>query len=188
MAAEVDPDAEPQLGGRLEIRPLRVDDLSAIRYVHAASLRGQGAPYYTPEELDAFENLVRSVRYSETVLKDSMIGGFIGHELVGTAAWGLVDDSGRTARIASVFVRPFFTGLGIGHRLVAAVEASAAQAGYRSFSVRATLNAVPFFEQLGYEVTSHGTRPLTPELSLAVSFMRKDVTAPAHLSGTAGHA
>lgn len=174
MAAGLDPDAEPGLGGTLGIRPVRVDELSAVRYVHAASLRSLGASYYTAEELDAFENLVRSVRYAETVLKDAMIGGWIGHELIGTAAWGIVDDSGRTARIASVFVRPFFTGLGVGQRLAAAAEALAAQAGYKSFSVRSTINAVPFFEQLGYVVTSHGTRPLAPDIALAVSFMRKD--------------
>lgn len=177
MAAPLDPDSDPGPGGTLELRPVRVDELSAVRYVHATSLRSLGAPFYTAEELEAFENLVRSVRYAETVLKDTMIGGWIEHELIGTSAWGIVDDSGRTARIASVFVRPFFTGLGVGQRLVAAAEALAAHAGYKSFSVRSTINAVPFFEQLGYAVTSHGTRPLAPGIALAVSFMRKDYCA-----------
>lgn len=174
MAAGPDPDPGFGFDGTLEIRPVGVDELSAVRYVHATSMRSQGASYYTAEELEAFENLVRSVRYAETVLKDTMIGGWIGQELVGTAAWG-VDDSGRTARITSVFVRPFFMGLGIGPRLVGVAESLAAKAGYRSFSVRATVNAVAFFEQLGYVVTSHGTRPLSPNISLAVSFMRKDL-------------
>jgi GNAT superfamily N-acetyltransferase len=177
MAAGLDFDSVPGFEGTLEIRPVSVDELSPVRYVHATSLRGQGSGCYTAEELDAFEAMVRSVRYTEIILKDTLIGGWIGQELVGTAAWGVVDDSGRTARIDSVFVRPFFTGMGIGQRLVGTAETLASRAGYRSFSVRATLNAVAFFEQLGYAVTSHGTRPLSPEIALAVAFMRKDLGA-----------
>lgn len=177
MAAELEPETEGGLGRTLDIRPVRVDALSSVRYIHAAALRSQGPAFYTAEELDAFENLVRSVRYAETVLKDNMVGGWIGPELVATASWGLVDDSGRTVRISSVYVRPFFTGLGIGQRMVTTVENLAARAGYRSFSVRSTLNAVAFFEHLGYAVTSHGTRPLAPDIGIAVSFMRKDYGA-----------
>lgn len=173
MAAGPDYDPDVGLCRTLNIRPVGVDVLSSVRYVHASALQSQGTSFYSVEELDAFESMVRSVRYAETVLQDTMIGGWIGHDLVGTAAWGVVDDSGRTARIGSVFVRPFFTGLGIGQRLVETAEALAAQAGYASFSVRSTLNAVPFFEQLGYTVTSHGTRPLTPQINIPVSFMRK---------------
>lgn len=176
------PDFDPDVGlcRTLDIRPVGVDVLSSVRYVHASALRSQGTSFYSTEELDAFESMVRSVRYAETVLKDTMVGGWIGHDLVGTAAWGVVDDSGRTARICSVFVRPFFTGLGIGQRLVETAEALAVQAGYHSFSARSTLNAIPFFEQLGYAVTSHGTRPLAQQISIPVSFMRKEhVRGPA---------
>ncbi len=178
MPTELEPETEGGLGRTLDIRPVRVDALSAVRYIHASALRSQASAFNTAGELEAFENLVRSVRYGETVLKDTMIGGWIGPELVATAAWGIVDDSGRTVRISSVYVRPFFTGLGIGQRMVTAVEDLAARAGYRSFSVRSTLNAVPFFEQLGYAVTSHGTRALAPDIGIAVSFMRKDFRGP----------
>lgn len=177
MAAGPEYDPDVGLCRSLDIRPVSVDALSSVRYVHASALRSQGTAFYSAEELDAFESMVRSVRYAETVLRDTMVGGWIGHDLVGTAAWGIVDDSGRTARIGSVFVRPFFTGLGIGQRLVETAEALAVQAGYASFSVRSTLNAVPFFEQLGYTVTSHGTRPLAPQISIPVWFMRKEHAA-----------
>jgi len=178
MAAGPDYDPDVGLCQTLDIRPVGVDVLSSVRYVHASALRSEGTSFYSAEELNAFESMVRSVRYAETVLKDTMLGGWIGHDLVGTASWGVVDDSGRTARIDSVFVRPFFTGLGIGQRLVETAEALAVQAGYTSFSVRSTLNAVPFFEQLGYTVTSHGTRQLAQQISIPVSFMRKEYAGP----------
>lgn len=95
MAAGRDLGPDVGLFRTLDIRPVGVDVLSSVRYVHASALRSQGPSFYSAEELDAFENMVRSVRYAETVLKDTMVGGWIGHDLVGTAAWGVVDDRDR---------------------------------------------------------------------------------------------
>ena len=50
-------------------------------------------------------------------------------QLVGTAAWVGSSDGRATARIKHVYVRPFFTGLGIGHRLVGEMERLAAEHG-----------------------------------------------------------
>ena len=92
---------------------------------------------------------------------------------MGTAGWATGDGSAPTARIGWIYVRPLFTGLGLGTRLVEAAEAAARRGGFKVLSVEVTLNAVEFFASLGYETSSHGVRSLPRGQSLAVAYMRK---------------
>ena len=77
------------------------------------------------------------------------------------------------ARLVGVFISPLYARLGIGRRLVAAVEVQARRAGFTTFTIRAPLGASPFFERVGYEVASHGVWPITREVALPVAFLRK---------------
>lgn len=176
------------LARALEIRPVGLDDLSAVRYVHESSLRLLGSGHYTESEIAAFREHVYTTRYVDMLLKDVLLTGWLGGELVATAGWALPLERGEAARVRAVFVRPLFTGLGIGQRMVEEAEAHARRRGFTEFAVRATVNATGFFEALRYEVTSHGTRTLQGGITLPVIFMRKsDEDAIAHIerSGSA---
>ena len=56
------------------------------------------------------------------------------------------------ARIRRVFVHPDFAGRGLGRRLISEVERRASELAFERFVVFASLNAVPFYEKLGYRV------------------------------------
>lgn len=155
------------------VRPVGIDEFSSVRYVHAAAMRISGGHTLSDSEILAFTGYVYSPAYAETLGRLRLFGAYIGNELVGTAGWSVADDSGGSVRVRSVFVRPLFTGVGIGRRLVGDVEGDARAAGFGVFSVRATMNATGFFERLGYQTTSHGVRPLGSEHVLPVAFMRK---------------
>lgn len=156
-----------------EIRPVAIEDLSTIRYIHATALRITASHFLSEEEVEAFRAHVYSHTYSEALQRQALYGAYVDGELIGTAGWTIGDDSGSCIRLRSVFVRPLFGGIGLGRRLVHAVEELTRGAGYRAFSVRATINAQPFFERLGYTVTSHGVRTLLGNVSIPVAFMRK---------------
>jgi len=162
-----------ELARAAELRTVGVDELSDIRYIHAAALRLQAGAKLSDAEVAAFRDHVYSQAYTDTLFRQKLIGAYLDRQLIGTAGWKVGDDSGATVRIGALFVRPLFTGLGVGRRLLAAVEDDARTAGFTAFSVRATLNAVAFFESHGYAVTSHGVRNLGPEANMAVAFMRK---------------
>jgi len=162
------------LSDALELRPMTVDDFSTIRYIHAQSFKLLAGSCFSEDELAAFETLVYSPQYSDRLRLENVITGWLGEEMVASASWIGTDGSDATARVRSVFVRPLFTGLGIGRRMVQELEQDARRSGYRAFGVRASINAVGFFETLGYEVSSHGIFPLSPEIALPVVFMRKD--------------
>lgn len=158
------------------LRPIGIDGLSSVRYVHASALKRDASSVLSDGEIEAFAKHVYSQSYTDSLLRQDLVGAFIGPELVGTAGWSVADDQGSAARIRSVFVLPMFTGLGLGSRLLAEAERRAVAAGFPVLLLRATLNAVAFFETRGYAMTSQGVHALPGGVGLPVAFMRKTVT------------
>jgi GNAT superfamily N-acetyltransferase len=163
--------------GAAEIRPIGLDDLASVRYIHATSFRMLAAQHYSPDDIEAFTEHVYAVPYTDALAaalhRQQLYGAWLEDELVGTAGWSSAEDGGTTARLRYVFVRPLFTGMGLGRRLVLEVEGLTRLAGFHTFTVRATVNAVGFFARLGYQVTSSAVRPLSLTHSLRVAFMQK---------------
>lgn len=170
-----DPDdiAKGLLPGPIEIRPARLEDLSSIRYLHGASFRALATPILGPDETEIAAKFIRSPAYADKLFADKLFAAFIEQQLVATAGWATPTSGSSGARLRSLYVSPLFGGLGIGRRLVKLVEGDARQAGYTSYSVRATANVVGFFERLDYRITSQGVRNLEGNLTLPVFFMRK---------------
>ena len=179
---------EAGLGIQAQIRPIGIDDWSAVRYVHALAFERLAGPMLDIDEIAAFKARVAQSDYTDDLQAEQLVGAWIERELVGTAGWLPTDDTGAAARITSVFVNPIFARLGIGAALVAHVEASAEQAGYRCYTTRATANAVGFFHALGYEISSHGVRTISAAHDIPVIYMRKQIGVPLQLvaSGDVG--
>lgn len=157
-----------------EIRRAGVDDYSDIRYVHVAAFKANTASQLSDAEAAAFIAHVNSPDYADVLQRMDLLVATVNGQLVGTAAWCAGDDSGSNARISSVFVDPMFAGCGIGRRLVQEIEKRASDAGFMRFTIRATANAVPFFQGLGYEVASHGVGSISAaEGTMPVTFLRK---------------
>jgi ribosomal protein S18 acetylase RimI-like enzyme len=157
----------------LEIRRLSVDDLSTARYVVGAAFARGAAGHYSPPEIGAFAEFVRSPHYADILLGNHAYGAFVGSEMVGIAAWSVGEDKKPTARIVAVFVHPLFTGGGIGSRLVEHLENELHAAGYRAVEASVTLNAASLFERLGYLETRRGAWGLPSGREMPITFMRK---------------
>jgi GNAT superfamily N-acetyltransferase len=156
-----------------DLRAIGIDDLSAVRYVHASALRSAASAFHAPEEMDAMQSEVYSSVYAADLLSRVVFGAFTGGQLIGTAGWCAANDAGETARVTDVYVHPLFMRSGIGRRLVARIEVEAGRAGFRELSVRSTTNAAAFFGKLGYDVASHGVRSTMTGIEVPVIFMRK---------------
>ncbi len=176
----VTPRAASAIAQSLNVRLLTLDEFATMLYIHAGAFKAMASAYYPDEEVAAFASYVYSNAYADLVRGENMLAGYIGEEMVATAGWAPADDNGVSARIRSVYVRPLFTGTGIGRRLALEAEAWARRSGFKSFGARVPLNAVGFFEALGYEVTSHGVHMLPDDRGLPVSFMRKTDQAADH--------
>lgn len=167
------PASPHSLAQMLDIRALSVDDLSTARYIEAASFASAAQGCYPEAEIEAFCEFVRSPRYADLLLGNHAYGAWIGAEMVATAAWSASKAPSPTARIFAVFVRPLFTGEGVGSRLGRFLEEEARAAGYRALEASATLNSVGFFERLGYLTTRQGGWALPSGREMPVAYMRK---------------
>jgi GNAT superfamily N-acetyltransferase len=161
------------LAPMIELRPLSVDDLSTARYIHAAAFARTAPAYYSAPEIEAFAEFVRSPRYADLMLGNPAVAAWLGPDMVATAAWSPGEGRSPTARIFGVFVRPMFTGEGIGRRIAGHVEEEARSAGFPALEVAATLNAAGFFEAIGYRFVRGGKWALPSGHEMAVTFLRK---------------
>jgi GNAT superfamily N-acetyltransferase len=173
MTSELKPNELTSPADRMAIKPLGVDDWAGVRYVHTSAFRGLAGTHFSETEVDAFTQYARSQDYADRLLLENLHTGWLDGELVGTAGWTPADDCGSQARITSVFVRPLFTRMGLGRRLVLDAEARARAAGFQRLCVRATLNCVGFFEKLDYDVTSYGVQAIMSDQPMPVTYMRK---------------
>jgi GNAT superfamily N-acetyltransferase len=155
------------------LRPLSVDELSTARYIHTASFSGAAAEYYAPDDIAAFVAFVRSPRYGDLLLGNHAVAAWIGAEMVGTGAWSPGEALSPTARILALCVRPLFTGEGIGRLLLDHIEAETHAAGFRALEVASTLNAMGFFEGLGFRLVRNGGWALPLGREIPVAYMRK---------------
>jgi GNAT superfamily N-acetyltransferase len=167
------PASPHNLAQMLDIRPLTLDDLSTARYIEASSFTTGAQGSYGPAEIEGFCEFVRSPRYADLLLGNDAYAGWIGNEMVATGAWCAGEAPTPTAQLLALFVRPLFYGEGIGSRLVRFLEEDARAAGYRALEVSATLNAVGFFEGLGYHTARQAAWALPSGRTMSVAQMRK---------------
>jgi GNAT superfamily N-acetyltransferase len=168
------------------MRRIGLDDHADVRYLHVQSMRAQCGDALSDAELAAFLAFVDSPDYSDVLRAEEVHGAYFEDRLVGTASWLANSDDGRTARIASVFVHPMFTRLGVGRHLLAEVERRARQSGFDQLGASVTINAVPFFEHQGYAEASRGVKAFGPACWLPVAFLRKRIVAGARTDGSGG--
>lgn len=171
------PRPEMALADAATLRPVSIDELSSVRHLHAGSVRQLAAGHLSEGELGAFAHYVRSERYADRLIEAVQNGRLVAAELMGsvvaTAGWVAANDAGATVRLMAVFVSPLYAHKGLGRLVVDATEAEARRAGYSTFTVRAPIGSIGFFERLGYDVSSHGVWPLPPEQAVPVGFLRK---------------
>jgi len=128
------------------IRQFRESDAREVSELIVHCLKEINAKYYTD---DVIEKLIE-VHSPEEIVKRSK------NQLVLVA--DQYDDIIGTATVkfssnyfGSVFVHPDFQGRGIGKRLMENLEDLIAQNGRNMVEIHASLNAVEFYEKIGYE-------------------------------------
>lgn len=70
--------------------------------------------------------------------------------IVGVGGWEIIDDK-KAAMIDCIFVQPYMHGLGLGKKIMLYLEQRIAENGFKEIHLNSSLNAVSFYERLGYE-------------------------------------
>lgn len=139
---------DPTVSGEPTIRPATMADVEAILALHVASIRRLGAETYSPRQVDAWATKPEGTSPYEASIRDDgrhVIVAERDGELLG---WGRLDRS--DGEVSAVYVHPDHARQGVGSALVAHLEALAREWGFDRLHLWASLNAVPFYESLGF--------------------------------------
>ncbi len=170
----------------LQHRAYRPDDLDSVVALHERAFAVLAKSHHSPDQIAAHTALVRDPAYAEDLARSHLRLAFQRPGvLAATAGWlrvpGLAPGVPKTARIRKVFVDPRFARRGIAGWMVSDTERRAWKQGCRAFVVRATVNAVPLYEKLGYEATGDATMRTSTGADLPVVLMAR-TTPPAALA------
>ncbi|MFW5487223.1 MAG: GNAT family N-acetyltransferase [Desulfovibrio sp.] len=122
-------------------------DIADIRSVHKAALYGLCCGFYEASQLAGWSKAF-SAAVSHLFEEEDSVLYVAEHEGV-LAGFGLR----KGHIICALYIRPEFAGLGLGRELMQHLESSSVFAETQEcvrFSVSASLNAIGFYEQLGY--------------------------------------
>jgi putative acetyltransferase len=130
------------------IRPATTDDTPAIAEMHAASARELGRRHYDETQVRAWAGGKRPERYPV----DEPGEYFVVATAEGTDIAGFGHLQLDEGEVQAVYVNPEYARRGVGSALLAHLEATAKESGLTECHLWASLNAVPFYEQAGWQV------------------------------------
>ena len=131
------------------VRRFADSDWESVRELHSLSFAHQAATHYTREQMQAIESMLRAPSYRQELQECNLRLAIIEKHIAGSAGWCQPDL--KTARVRKVFVAPLHAGMGLGRRLMEVIESEIHASGIRNIIIRATMNAVPFYERLGFQ-------------------------------------
>ena len=129
---------------RVSLRLGRDGDLAAMARVHQASVRGLCKDHYEPHEIERW-TAVDPGLYARLLRHSTVFIATRGRVVVGFAAVSIA-----RREVRAVYVAPSAAGGGVGGRLLQRIERLARALGVRTLHLAATLNAVSFYERLGW--------------------------------------
>jgi putative acetyltransferase len=161
----------------LRLRPFAVDDIDVVVELRNRAFDELSGDAYTPAQKAALRENRAERDYAEDLLRNHIMLGFDeGLGLVAMGGWIAMPDDPEIGRIRKLAVHPATARRGLGRYMVEDAEQRARDAGCKRFIVRASINAVPFYESLGYRVTELGTMKAGGGVDIPMAMMRK-VTA-----------
>lgn len=169
----------------MRVREAVPADSEAVRAVHYESILGLGPASYTREQVEAWaagcatadyrSSIESPDRYCIVAQDDRGVVGF------GTLSLDSPDgyDPAVDAEVTAVYVHPAAARNGVGTALYETLERTAVDRGVGSLGLTASRNAVPFYEQHGYERVREKTHEFSARESTGVTGtvveMRKDL-------------
>jgi diguanylate cyclase (GGDEF)-like protein len=154
----------------MNIRRATDEDLQQVAAVHTASILDLCAQRYSVVQLAHWKDALRQGGYAALLATREFL---VAEENGALLGFGVLDLS--ESLINATYVSPEVTRRGVGRRLVQAMETIARQQGVTRLHLNSTLNAVPFYESLGYLQEGLSSNRLPTGVELPCVVMTKDL-------------
>ncbi|MEE3625529.1 GNAT family N-acetyltransferase [Nitrospirillum sp. BR 11752] len=154
------------------IRPGQADDAEGIRQVHIRSVHAFCAGHYSPEQLIALLGGREAADYRAAMTEwgEHVLVAEQAERVVGFAAL-------YSAEVRAVYVDPV-AAKGTGRRLLEGIEGLAGARGAGALHLTSSLNAVGFYEAMGYQRQGPRLMTMGCGTQLAAWGMRKALGRP----------
>ena len=168
---------ESMLPPNVVLRDAVAADSQGIWRVHARAIRASAASHYTEDELDAWVGRVQPESYvalmgtRRLVVAEATLAD-------GTRIVGFAELLPEEAVIEAIYVDPDWERRGIGTALARVLEDDVAARGLPWLVSDASLNAVPFYQALGFRQVALDRHELAPGVHIACAVMEKHLAAP----------
>ena len=140
-------------------------DRHAIHEIHVAAIRGLSSSHYGDHQIEVWASIPVPTRYD---FEDDREPLFVAERDDSPVGFAQVDLDRE--QFEKLYVRPDHARRGVASLLVERVEAVASRESVRSLTLVASLNAVPFYERVGYEGVEAITKTLRTSAGESVEF------------------
>lgn len=150
------------------IRRAGTEDCEGIWRAHIAAIEGSAASHYSPEVIRIWVGRTKPEKYLNAIENLDFFVAEEGELIIGFAVMNLQDKE-----VQGLYVDPNFGRRGLGLKLMQTLENRACESGLESLQLFSSLNAVAFYERLGYEAREHLIHKLNDKVERACVRMEK---------------
>lgn len=151
----------------MKIRKYRFEDAEAHAEVHRQSVRGIASADYSDEIIDAWA----SKEPEDSPLPEEKVR-FVAEEE--GEIIGFSDYNKETNELSGLYIKPNYTGRGIGEKLLHKAEEDAKQNGLEQLWCKSTITAKDFYQKHGYKLIEETTHEIQ-DLEMKVYKMEKEL-------------
>jgi putative acetyltransferase len=159
--------------GEFQFRQARPADAEAVLGIKQAAIESTDDTY-SERQVESWRPAEDALPTFKQAMESEQFVVLLVEAAEGPAGYGVLNID--EARIDAVFVAPDHAGQGLGSSLVRQLETRARMVGLSELTVISSLNALPFYESLGYEQFDDRTRTIDGT-DLAFAAVRKHLEA-----------
>jgi GNAT superfamily N-acetyltransferase len=130
----------------IEIRPAVPADSLGIFEACVKSIRACAEGHYSPKQIDAWEARIEESSFREKISRIP----FLVADTPTRSIAGFIALNPSTREVEYVYVHPDYLGSGLGRRLIEAIEILAKRRRLRKLHLVGSLNALGFYEHMGF--------------------------------------
>ena len=153
----------------MKIREYNFDDAEAHAKVHRESVRGIASKDYRDEIIEAWT----AKEPEESPLDEDKVR-FVAETKEGEVV-GFSDYDKETNELSGLYVKPEYSGKGMGEKLSQKVEENARKYGLDHLWCKSTVTAKDFYQKHGYKITEETIHELEEGIEMKAFKMEKDL-------------